>query len=144
MPLSKAYMSATLQFRTLRSEHEIATKTAVGEAEEYGCRFDPLETEKVFGKEEEVLQNLENPALLEQSLPQVRKRWKAILEKPKGMETWSRGQEYVRLWKQGSRPDYTPRSITTPVERDLDEDPFSDIDHLHLSAHMTDSTGPGR
>ncbi len=27
---------------------------------------------------------------------------------------WSRGEEYVRLWKQGVRPDYSP-ALTAPI-----------------------------
>ena len=35
-------------------------------------------------------------------------------------KAWSRGEEYVRLWKEGVRPDYSPaltESIaTTPID----------------------------
>jgi small subunit ribosomal protein S23 len=42
-----------------------------------------------------------------------RKRWRAIIDK-EGVREWTRGQEYVRLWKEGIRPAYAP-TLTDPV-----------------------------
>lgn len=45
----------------------------------------------------------------------ARKRWKAIIERSGGNEAWSRGEEYVRLWKEGARPTYSA-ALTEPAQ----------------------------
>jgi len=34
-------------------------------------------------------------------------------------KAWSRGEEYVRLWKEGVRPDYSP-ALTEPISPPVD------------------------
>lgn len=47
----------------------------------------------------------------------ARKRWRAIVQKEEP-GAWTRGQSYVRLWREGIRPTYyaplvTPQFITS-------------------------------
>jgi len=45
----------------------------------------------------------------------ARKRWRAIIERQGRVGSeWSKGQDYVRLWKDGVRPTYAP-SLTEPT-----------------------------
>lgn len=107
-PLSHAYSSAVAQFRSLRSEHELSLNTARLEADAQGLNFRRTEVEKVFRLEEKALDTWEKKDELDASALAARKRWKAIIEKDYDQGTWSRGKEYVRLWKEGVRPDYLP------------------------------------
>jgi small subunit ribosomal protein S23 len=43
----------------------------------------------------------------------ARKRWRAIVERTTGTGEWSRGEQYVKLWREGVRPDYA--ALTEPV-----------------------------
>jgi len=52
MPLSRAYATSLAQFRSLRSEQEVANTIATLEAEYYGAEFGPTETERGFNKME--------------------------------------------------------------------------------------------
>lgn len=116
IPLSKAYAQAVAQFRSLRSEHHIATTTAALEAEAYGAVYAPSEIERGFAKEQEALENWESKAELDAGAIVARKRWKAIVDRQGGVGSeWSKGEEYVRLWKEGVRPTYAP-SLTEPIE----------------------------
>ena len=109
-------MIAVGQFRSLRSEQHIATVTAVAEAEQYGATFGITETERAFRREEEHLKTFEAQPVTAQESSEARKRWKMIVNKKSSLAGgWSRGEEYVRLWKEGVRPDYTP-SLTSPVD----------------------------
>lgn len=45
------------------------------------------------------------------------KRWKVLVEKNHGVSQWTRGEEYVRLWQEGIRPNYGP-ALTEPVQAD--------------------------
>lgn len=91
MPLRAAYVLAVMQFRSLRSEHHIATKVAVAEAEAYGSTFGPTETEKRYKKEEEHLATWETPEEAKQYSLEARKRWKAIIDKGGREGAWTRG-----------------------------------------------------
>lgn len=64
--------------------------------------------EQVFALEEKQLDTWEKKDELDASALAARKRWKAIIEKEYDTGTWSRGKEYVRLWREGVRPDYMP------------------------------------
>ena len=55
VPLTHAYASAVAQFRALRSEHQVASKVALLEAEHYGIEFGPSLTERMFEEEEKAL-----------------------------------------------------------------------------------------
>jgi small subunit ribosomal protein S23 len=120
MPLSEAYAKAIAQFRSLRSEHHIANVVAVQEAECYGSVFGPTEIEVGFSKEKKALETWERREELDEGAIAARKRWRAIIEK-QGPSEWTKGQEYVKLWKKGIRPTYAP-VLTEPV-----------IDHAGLS-----------
>ena len=116
IPLSKAYAQAVAQFRSLRSEHQIATKTAALEAEAYGAIFAPTEIERGFAKEQDALENWSSKAELDAGAIAARKRWKAIVERTGAVGSgWTKGQDYVRLWKEGVRPTYAP-GLTEPTE----------------------------
>jgi len=125
MSLSDAYAASVTQFRAIRSEHHIATQVAAAEAEAYGVQFGPTETERGFLREEEHLKSWEKEAALDRESLEARKRWKAIVERKGNAGAWTRGEEYVRLWKEGVRPNYV-FSVTSPepetVEAQKDKD----------------------
>ncbi|KNZ74126.1 37S ribosomal protein S25, mitochondrial [Termitomyces sp. J132] len=114
-PLSEAYATAIAQFRALRSEHQIATTFAVMEAEYLGAIFSKGEIEHAFDKEVRRLATFERREEFDEGAIAARKRWKAIIDKTEGVKDWSKGQEYVKLWKAGVRPSYAPR-LTQPIE----------------------------
>ncbi|KAH7930523.1 hypothetical protein BV22DRAFT_1054653 [Leucogyrophana mollusca] len=107
MSLSVAYARAVAQFRSLRSEHDVATTFARMEAEAYGAVFDS-EIDRTFEKEKKVYESEDRKVELDQGAMLARKRWKAILDVESGMGGWDRGQQYTSLWKQGVRPTYAP------------------------------------
>jgi small subunit ribosomal protein S23 len=110
--LSRAYARSIRQFRSLRSEHHIATTIAALEATEHGAVFGPSEIEQGFEKEIRGIETWERREELDQGAIAARKRWRAIAERQKG--EWTKGQEYVRLWREGIRPTYAP-ALTEPV-----------------------------
>ncbi|KAG6862180.1 hypothetical protein C0995_004262 [Termitomyces sp. Mi166 len=114
-PLSEAYATAVAQFRALRSEHHITTRFAVLEAEFFNATFSRGEIEDAFEKEKRSLATFERREEFDEGAIAARKRWKAIVEKTEGVQDWSMGEEYVKLWKQGIRPSYAPR-LTKPIE----------------------------
>ena len=114
MTLSKAYATSTAQFRALRSEHEIASTFAALEAEAYGAQFAPTETEKGFTRESNALKTWSVDERYDQSAIAARKRWKAVVERDHPATEWTGGEKYVKLWKEGVRPDYSP-ALTQPV-----------------------------
>ncbi|EAU92728.1 hypothetical protein CC1G_01773 [Coprinopsis cinerea okayama7 len=106
--LSEAYARSVAQFRALRSEHHVATVFAVMEAEALGGTFAPDEVDRTFQKEAEALETWQLKEKKDEGALAARKRWKAIVEKRDGVDQWTKGEEYVRLWKEGVRPDYSP------------------------------------
>lgn len=134
--LSDAYIAAVTQFRALRSEHHIATTVAVAEAEAYGAKFEPTETEKAFAEEEEQLRSWESNAATVQESLEARKRWKAVIDKSGNEGSWTRGEEYMRLWKEGIRPNYMP-FLTVPTEQIASTEEVEDaVDPMQLRAQM--------
>ncbi|TFK77289.1 hypothetical protein BDN72DRAFT_735217, partial [Pluteus cervinus] len=107
VPLSDAYKKAVAQFRALRSEHHIATTFAVLEAETLGAVFSRGEIAHSHEKEKRQLASWERREEMDEGAIAARKRWKAIVERPEANKEWTRGQEYVRLWKEGVRPTYS-------------------------------------
>lgn len=107
-PLSEAYARAVAQFRSLRSERHVATTFAVMEAEELGAVFLPSEIEHSFEKEKRGLATWERQEEMDEGALTARKRWKAIVEKHNGIGQWTKGREYVRLWREGVKPNYSP------------------------------------
>jgi small subunit ribosomal protein S23 len=109
MTLSQAYVRAVSQFGVLRAEHHIATTTAALEAEAYGATFRPGAIERGFAQEQKVLDRWHNKREIDKRSIIAHKRWKAIID-PVGRVgvNWSKGQEYVRLQKEGVRPTYLP------------------------------------
>ena len=79
MPVSRAYSVSVAQFRSLRSEQEVATMIAALEAEYYGAEFGPMETERGFNKELEALKTWEVDERYDQQTIAARKGWKAVL-----------------------------------------------------------------
>jgi small subunit ribosomal protein S23 len=114
MSLSHAYSKAVAQFRSLRSEHHVATKFAVMEAEYLGAVFGQGEIAHSFEKEKRGLASFERREEMDEGAMAARKRWKAVFEKQNGVRQWTAGQEYIRLWKEGVRPNYAPM-LTQPV-----------------------------
>lgn len=109
LSLTEAYVQAVAQFRALRSEHHIATKTAAKEAELLGAVFGPSEIESTFEKEKRGLVTFERQAEMDEGAMAARKRWKAIIDRKTGVvDQWTKGEEYVRLWREGVRPNYAP------------------------------------
>jgi small subunit ribosomal protein S23 len=110
MALNQAYSSAVAQFRALRSEHEMASKIALREAEHYGIEFGQNEVLRVFAMEEHNLNSWKRTAELNTAENLARKRWRAVVEptEPRQEKQWTRGQEYTRLWQEGVRPTYSP------------------------------------
>jgi small subunit ribosomal protein S23 len=112
VPLTQAYARAIAQFRSLRSEHHISTTVAVLEAEAYGSQFGLTEVELGFLYEQKGLETWERKDELDEKANVARKRWRAIIDRQVG--GWTKGQEYVRLWKEGNKPTYAP-ALTEPV-----------------------------
>ncbi|GLB35963.1 putative mitochondrial ribosomal protein S25 [Lyophyllum shimeji] len=118
-PLAEAYKTAVAQFRALRSEHYVATTFAVMEAEYLGAVFSRGEIAHAFEKEKRGLDTFERREELDEGAIAARKRWKAVVERTEGVKEWTKGEEYVRLWKEGVRPTYAPlltRPLTQPEE----------------------------
>lgn len=115
LSLSDAYARAVTQFRALRSEHHIATTFAVMEATELGSTF----SSEVEGSHEmfkKTISTWERRAELDEGALAARKRWKAIVDKNQGGNQWTKGEQYVRLWQEGARPNYMPSLTQATVE----------------------------
>lgn len=108
MPLTRAYASAVAQFRSLRSERDIARKFALLEIEHLGISLGPSQVERTFEKEQKALDSWARSDEINAGENAARKRWKAIVEREGPPGSWTRGQEYVRLWQEGIRPTYSP------------------------------------
>lgn len=78
------------------------------EAEALGAVFSPGELEQSFEKEKKALESWQQKEERDEGAMAARKRWKAIVEKREGQDQWTKGEQYVRLWKEGVRPDYSP------------------------------------
>lgn len=93
------------------------TTTAVQEAEAYGAVFAPTAIKQSFMKEHEQLQAWQSKDEMDAGAIAARKRWKAIVERRGTVGSgWTKGQEYVRLWKDGVRPTYAPSLTEATVE----------------------------
>jgi small subunit ribosomal protein S23 len=115
VPVSRAYTMAVEQFRSLRSEHHIATTMAVVEAEEFGAEFGPTMNERMFVEEMKAVDSWQSAKESNEAAMASSKKWKAIIDKTADHEPqWTKGQEYVRLWKDGVRPSYAP-ALTEPI-----------------------------
>ena len=68
----------------------------------------------------------ERRAELDEGAIAARKRWKAIVDSQPGANQWTKGIEYVRLWKEGARPNYIPSltQSTMPVPQHNQGDVF--------------------
>ncbi|TEB38931.1 hypothetical protein FA13DRAFT_418979 [Coprinellus micaceus] len=108
LPLSEAYARSIAQFRALRSEHHVASTFAVMEAQALGATFLSSEIDRSFEKEKAALESWQQKEERDEGALAARKRWKAIVEKRQGVDQWTKGEQYVRLWKEGIRPDYSP------------------------------------
>ncbi|KAJ3574028.1 hypothetical protein NP233_g2050 [Leucocoprinus birnbaumii] len=114
LSLSEAYLRAVAQFRALRSEHHIATTYAALEAETFGSVFGGTEIQKMHEKELKVLDSWKQEEQLDESALVAKKRWKAIVEQNAGENEWTKGEEYVRLWKANIEPEFAPH-LTDPI-----------------------------
>ena len=133
LTLSDAYAASISQFRTLRAVQHVATRFAAQAASAYGARFGPSQTAHGFEAESRVLEANElRSERLDDSARLARRRWRMIAlgsSSDDGVgvsvsgtaggdatdrKAWSRGEEYVRLWMEGIRPDYSP-ALTEPI-----------------------------
>lgn len=131
LALSDAYAASIAQFRTLRAVQHVATRFAAQAASVYGARFGPSQTVRGFEAENRVLEANElRSERLDDSARLARRRWRMVALGTGGddgvsvggtangdaanRKAWSRGEEYVRLWKEGVRPDYSP-ALTEPI-----------------------------
>jgi small subunit ribosomal protein S23 len=120
LALSDAYATSVAQFRTLRAVQHVATRFAAQQAAvAYGAHFGPSATARGFEAEDAVLEADERRSeRLDDSTRLARRRWRMV---PLGTSStgsgseWSRGEKYVRLWREGVRPDYSP-ALTDPID----------------------------
>lgn len=137
LALSDAYATSVAQFRTLRASQHIATRFAAQAAVAHGARFGSSETARGFEAERRVLEASElRRERLDDSARLARSRWRMIAlggggggDSGSGLDAgagedadrhaWTRGEEYVRLWKEGVRPDYSP-ALTEPISPPVD------------------------
>jgi small subunit ribosomal protein S23 len=116
MPLALAYEQAVAQFHSLKSEHHLATLVAAHEAEYFGAEFGPRQSDDSFQRELVALktrgaqQELDDAAALA-----ARKRWRVVGPQTGEEGVWSQGEEYVRLWQAGVRPNYIPVRVDSEV-----------------------------
>lgn len=115
LPLSYAYARAVAQFRALRAEHQIASTYAGLEADHFGAVFPLSEISLGFSKELNSLNTWERQSQLDEGTLAARKRWRAIVQDHSEPKEWTRGENYVRLWKEGIRPTYAP-ALTEPLQ----------------------------
>ncbi|KAH9486580.1 37S ribosomal protein S25, mitochondrial [Psilocybe cubensis] len=121
--LNEAYSRAVAQFRTLRSEHHVASRIAVLEAEQLGSTFGPSHIEESFVRQKQSLATWDRKEELDEGSLAAQKRWKAIVNRNHGAGQWSEGKDYARLWQQGIKPNYMPalvRSVaptTTKIDK---------------------------
>lgn len=109
--LNQAYEAAVAQFRALRSERIVASHVAVLEAEQYGVEFGPSPVMQAFLKEQKQFESWKMTKEQDMAESIALKRWSMFARKEGGVKrTWSRGEEYVRLWREGVRPTYFPSS----------------------------------
>lgn len=122
LALSDAYAASITQFRTLRAIQHVATRFAAQQAAiAHGAQFGPSATARGFEAEEAVLEADERRTeRLDDSTRLARRRWRMVplgtgSSGGGGGREWSRGEEYVRLWREGVRPDYSP-ALTEPID----------------------------
>ncbi len=142
LALSDAYAASVAQFRTLRAVQHVATRFAAQQAAvAHGAHFGPSATTRGFAAEDAVLEaNERRSERLDDSTRLARRRWGMV---PLGTDTgtstsggeWSRGEEYVRLRREGVRPDYSP-ALTEPIDPTL-----SKFDVAPVSADFTGTRG---
>jgi small subunit ribosomal protein S23 len=114
--LSNAYATAVAQYRALRSEHHLMSAFAAQEAESYGARFGRTPIEEGFRAESAILRRNERRQLEADNEERIAlKRWRANVGPAGPAGEWSKGREYVRLWREGVRPDYA-RSLTAALD----------------------------
>lgn len=118
LSLSDAYTAAVAQYRALRSEHHISTVFAAMEAEHYGSTFSRSEIEMSVEIQKKALGTWSKKEEMNEGALVARKRWKKIVDKTHGVNQWTRGEEYVRLWQEGIRPNYMP-ALTEPVQNPI-------------------------
>ncbi|KAH8119945.1 mitochondrial ribosomal protein S25-domain-containing protein [Phellopilus nigrolimitatus] len=116
MPLSNAYVAAVTQYRALRSGQHIMAQVASAEAEHYGTVFKPGAIERGHAREEAHLESWAQKKYSDQESLEARKRWRMRVERTGNVGSWTKGEEYVRLWQEGVRPDYSP-ALSAPVEK---------------------------
>jgi small subunit ribosomal protein S23 len=80
-----------------------------------GAQFPKSEIARGVEKELGNLSTWQRQAELDEGALAARKRWRAIVQDHTGSREWSKGQEYVRLWKEGVRPSYAP-ALTEPIQ----------------------------
>lgn len=97
------------------------------EAKHYGVEFGPSQVDINFQKEEKALDTFAQHHEQRLGESMARKRWRAIVQRASPPPSWTKGQEYTRLWQEGVRPNYSPlqpltlvaspRPVLTPEQR---------------------------
>lgn len=87
------------------------------EAQELGSTFGISEIEHSFELQKKGLSTWEKKEEQDEGALAARKRWKAIVERQHGADQWSKGEQYVRLWQQGVKPNYMPALVPTQQEQ---------------------------
>jgi len=153
LALSDAYATSVAQFRALRATQHVATRFAAQAATAHGARFGPSETTRGFEAEGRVLEASElRRERLDDSARLARSRWRMVAlgngagggvggisgsglgavavagggGEDADRDAWSRGEEYVRLWREGVRPDYSP-ALTEPISN---SSPIDSVDFM--------------
>jgi len=98
------------------------------EAEQLGSVFGPSEASRTFERHKQSLATWDRKEEQDEGALAARKRWKAIVERHHGANQWTKGEQYVRLWQEGIRPDYMP-AVTTIEETPAAKKPK---DHMNL------------
>ncbi|TFK56582.1 hypothetical protein OE88DRAFT_1649951 [Heliocybe sulcata] len=127
LSINQAYLTSVAQFRSLRSEHHIATLVGAKEAEMHGAQFGWTQTEIIFNKETQALETWQKKHEADLTAAANRKRWRAIVERNGPISEFTKGREYVRLWKEGVRPDYSPVLTSTSPTEDAVQEPMIDF-----------------
>lgn len=122
MTISEAYLRAVAQFRALRSEHHIASTFAAIEAEAFGFNFEETEVERLFSKHLKKLEKWgEEEQLDDESANAAKKRWRGIVERNVEQGEWTKGERYVKIWKDSAKAEYAS-TLTQPIPQHLAAD----------------------
>lgn len=112
LPLNAAYESAIAQFRSLRSEHNVATMFAAQEAEWYDAKFAPTELERGFILEKRAFATWKRRGSGRRFARKRRDKFYPVFKGVTGNKNWwTRGEAYTRRWNRNMPPDFRRRRL---------------------------------